>query len=171
MPETDPRNLCLHQLDAGSFIPHLGTKLPLGVHDLRCMPALVTLQHAHLFVHPPDGIHRRCQSCLKLEHISWVDDLYGVLADLDRVYGSIARHIDGRAILLWRGIGFHIRVHVICPGGVATEMVTQMRPDLDPSGLIQPHEIAETVVFLVTRRGKAAIDQIDVRRESNIPWA
>jgi len=65
----------------------------------------------------------------------------------------------------------HIRVHVICPGGVATEMVTQMRPDLDPSGLIQPHEIAETVVFLVTRRGRAAIDQIDVRRDTNIPWA
>lgn len=65
----------------------------------------------------------------------------------------------------------HIRVHVICPGGVATEMVTQMRPDLDPAGLIQPEEIAETVVFLVTRRGRAAIDQVDVRRDSNIPWA
>lgn len=64
-----------------------------------------------------------------------------------------------------------IRVHVICPGGVDTEMAGQARPDLDRSALMSPDEIADAVVFLVTRRGKAVIDQLDLRRESATPWA
>ncbi len=64
-----------------------------------------------------------------------------------------------------------IRVHAILPGGVDTEMATQARPDLDRSILIQPDEIADIVVFLVTRRGNAVIDQVDVHRASAAPWA
>jgi len=64
-----------------------------------------------------------------------------------------------------------IRVHVICPGGVDTELGGQARPDLDRSVLIQPEEIADTVVFLVTRRGNAVIDEIHIRREVATPWA
>ncbi len=64
-----------------------------------------------------------------------------------------------------------IRVHVICPGGVDTELVTKARPDLDRAQLIHPDEIADIVLFLVTRRGNAVIDQIDVRRASSMPWA
>ncbi len=64
-----------------------------------------------------------------------------------------------------------IRVHAICPGGVDTELATQARPDLDRSILIQPDEIADVVLFLVTRQGNAAIDQVDVRRETSTPWA
>ncbi|MBF0243685.1 MAG: SDR family oxidoreductase [Planctomycetes bacterium] len=64
-----------------------------------------------------------------------------------------------------------IRVHVLCPGGVDTELVSRARPDLDRSLLMQPDEIAETVLFLLTRRGRAVIDQIDLRRESSTPWA
>jgi 3-oxoacyl-[acyl-carrier protein] reductase len=64
-----------------------------------------------------------------------------------------------------------IRVHAVCPGGVDTEMAAQARPDLDRSGLIQPDEVADAVLFLVTREGNAAIDQIDVRRGSSTPWA
>jgi 3-oxoacyl-[acyl-carrier protein] reductase len=64
-----------------------------------------------------------------------------------------------------------IRVHAICPGGVDTEMVTQARPDLDLSVLMQPEEIADVVLFLVTRSGNAMIDEIHLRRESSTPWA
>lgn len=64
-----------------------------------------------------------------------------------------------------------IRVHAICPGGVDTEMVTQARPDLDRSKLMQPEEIADIVLFLVTRKGNAVIDEIHLRRESSTPWA
>lgn len=63
-----------------------------------------------------------------------------------------------------------IRVHTICPGGVDTELVSRARPDIDRSELIHPDEIADIVLFLVTRRGNAVIDQIDVRRKSAAPW-
>jgi len=63
-----------------------------------------------------------------------------------------------------------IRVHVLCPGGVDTQMVTQARPDLDRSVLMQPQEIADIVLFLVTRRGNAIIDELRIRRASSTPW-
>jgi 3-oxoacyl-[acyl-carrier protein] reductase len=64
-----------------------------------------------------------------------------------------------------------IRVHVISPGGVDTELSAQARPDLDRMCLIQPQEIADIVLFLTTREGNAVIDEIDVRRETSTPWA
>ena len=63
-----------------------------------------------------------------------------------------------------------IRVHAVCPGGVDTDLVRDARPDLDPSVLMQPQEIADIVLFLVTRRGNAVIDQVNVRRAASTPW-
>jgi 3-oxoacyl-[acyl-carrier protein] reductase len=64
-----------------------------------------------------------------------------------------------------------IRVHAICPGGVDTNLVRDARPDLDPAVLMQPREIADIVLFLVTRQGNAVIDQVNVRRAASTPWA
>ena len=64
-----------------------------------------------------------------------------------------------------------IRVHAICPGGVDTQLVRKARPDLARSVLMQPEEIADIVLFLVTRRGNAVIDEILVRRAASTPWA
>lgn len=63
-----------------------------------------------------------------------------------------------------------IRVHALCPGAVSTEMVALARPDLDPSVLMHPDEIADIVLFLVTRQGNAVIDEVVVRREASTPW-
>jgi 3-oxoacyl-[acyl-carrier protein] reductase len=63
-----------------------------------------------------------------------------------------------------------IRVHTLCPGGVATELVGEMRPDLDSSVLIQPEEIADLVLYLLSRRGNAVVDNVNVRRSSSEPW-
>jgi len=65
---------------------------------------------------------------------------------------------------------FGIRVHLINPGGVATDMVRQMRPDINPDELIQPEEIAEIVHFLVTRKGQSTIDQLYIRRYSGLAF-
>jgi 3-oxoacyl-[acyl-carrier protein] reductase len=65
---------------------------------------------------------------------------------------------------------FGIRVHLISPGGVATEMVTQMRPDINPAELIQPEEIAEIVRFLVTKKGQGTIDQFYIRRYTGLAF-
>lgn len=64
-----------------------------------------------------------------------------------------------------------IRVHAICPGGVDTQLVSQARPDLDPSVLMQPDDVADVVLFLVTRQGHAVIDEVHLRRMSSTPWA
>jgi 3-oxoacyl-[acyl-carrier protein] reductase len=50
-------------------------------------------------------------------------------------------------------------------------MVGDARPDLDRSVLMSPDEIADVVLFLVTRRGNAVIDQVHVRRAASTPWA
>lgn len=64
-----------------------------------------------------------------------------------------------------------IRVHAILPGTVDTDMGAQARPDLERSLLIPPAEIAEIVLFLLARPSNAAIDQIEIRRETATPWA
>jgi 3-oxoacyl-[acyl-carrier protein] reductase len=64
-----------------------------------------------------------------------------------------------------------IRVHAICPGGVDTQLASQARPDLDRSVLMQPQELADIVLFLVTRQGNAVMDEIHVRRAASTPWA
>ncbi|MHC4469087.1 MAG: SDR family NAD(P)-dependent oxidoreductase [Planctomycetota bacterium] len=64
----------------------------------------------------------------------------------------------------------NIRVHVICPGGVETEMVTQVRPDIPTDELIQPEEIAELIMYLVTHQGNAVVDELHIRRKSSNPW-
>ncbi len=63
-----------------------------------------------------------------------------------------------------------IRVHMVMPGGVGTEMITSMRPDIDPAELISPEEIADIVLFLVQKRGRGVIDEIHIRRETKTPW-
>lgn len=63
-----------------------------------------------------------------------------------------------------------IRVHIVCPGGVDTDMASQARPDLERSGLIQPSEVADVVLFLVSQRGNAIVDQINLRRANGTPW-
>ncbi len=64
----------------------------------------------------------------------------------------------------------HIRVHLISPGGVYTELVGEMRPDLKQEEMIQTTELAEIVSFLVNYRGKGTIDEIRVRRFNSSPF-
>jgi 3-oxoacyl-[acyl-carrier protein] reductase len=62
------------------------------------------------------------------------------------------------------------RIHVISPGGVATDMVSGVRPDINTEELISPDELAEWIRFLLTARGKGMADHICLRRESKFPW-
>lgn len=63
-----------------------------------------------------------------------------------------------------------IRVHVISPGGVFTEMVKLTRPDLTGDNMIVPEDIADTVAFLVQNRGNAVIDEIILHRVNKEPF-
>jgi len=64
----------------------------------------------------------------------------------------------------------HIRVSAVLPGGVDTEMAGQARPDLDRDVLLQPEDIAGTVLFLLSLPERAAIDQIYIRRSASSPF-
>jgi 3-oxoacyl-[acyl-carrier protein] reductase len=63
-----------------------------------------------------------------------------------------------------------IRVHLVSPGGVATDMINKTRPDLVGTGLIQPSEIADIIEFLINKRGNVMIYEINLRRSSTIPF-
>ena len=63
-----------------------------------------------------------------------------------------------------------IRVHMISPGGVYTDMIAIARPDLSPEGMIQPEEVAELAAYLVTHRGNAVVDEIRLHRAAKEPF-
>ena len=65
----------------------------------------------------------------------------------------------------------NLRVHVISPGGVYTEMVALTRPDLMPDEMIQPEIIADTILFLLEHRNtNAVIDEIGIHRANKEPF-
>jgi 3-oxoacyl-[acyl-carrier protein] reductase len=66
------------------------------------------------------------------------------------------------------GRQFNIRVHAVCPGGVATDMVRQARPDLtDFSEMIQPEEVASAVAYLDSLPPTITVDVIHLRRAAS----
>ena len=64
-----------------------------------------------------------------------------------------------------------IRVHVISPGGVFTDMVRIARPDLSDEGMILPEDIAEIAAFFLEHRTNAVIDEIQAHRVGKEPFA
>jgi NADP-dependent 3-hydroxy acid dehydrogenase YdfG len=49
-------------------------------------------------------------------------------------------------------------------------MVERVRPDIPKDELIKPEEIAELVVYLVTHKGNAVVDELHIRRATSNPW-
>ena len=64
-----------------------------------------------------------------------------------------------------------VRVHVISPGGVYTDMAKVARPDLSPDGLISAAEVADAVMFLLSLDQNAVIDEICLHRQGKAPFA
>ena len=88
------------------------------------------------------------------------------------LYGASKHAITGFTKVLAKEVQEDgIRVHLLSPGGVYTEMVANVRPDLDPTYLIKPVDIADIILFLLKSRGNAVIDSINIRRVNNTPFA
>lgn len=86
-------------------------------------------------------------------------------------YTSSKHALRGMSISLAEELrGTNIRVHVLCPGGVATDMVARVRPDIAKDELIGPEEVAELVHYLVTHKGNAVVDELHIRRATSTPW-
>lgn len=90
---------------------------------------------------------------------------------LQSAYTASKHALRGMTISLAEELrGTNIRVHVICPGGVDTDMVQHVRPDIKKEDLIGPEEIAGLVLYLVTHKGNAVVDELHVRRAVSSPW-
>ena len=63
-----------------------------------------------------------------------------------------------------------VRLHVVSPGGVYTDMIKITRPDLTDEGMIVPNDIAKIVEFLLVNRTNAVIDEIMVHRVGKEPF-
>ena len=64
-----------------------------------------------------------------------------------------------------------IRVHILCPGAVHTRMAeTVSRPDIDMNALIETEDIADAAEYLLTHRGNAVIDEIQMHRVGKQPF-
>ena len=64
-----------------------------------------------------------------------------------------------------------VRVHIISPGAVFTDMVKISRPDLTGVGMLLPEDIAETVLYLIKMRKTASVaDEIQLHRETKEPF-
>jgi len=63
-----------------------------------------------------------------------------------------------------------IRTSAVLPGGVDTDLVRQARPDLDPSVLLAPQDVAQTVLYLLSLSERAAVDQVYIRRRASRPF-
>lgn len=86
-------------------------------------------------------------------------------------YTSSKHALRGMTISLAEELrGTNIRVHAVCPGGVDTDMVSRVRPDIPKDELIKPEEIAELVLYLVTHKGNAVVDELHIRRVTSAPW-
>jgi len=90
---------------------------------------------------------------------------------MQSVYGASKHALLGfskaLAAEVWRD---GIRVHMLCPGAVSTDMAGAVRPNLDADELIQTEELAEVALFLLTRK-TAVIDEVLVHRPGKEPFA
>lgn len=63
-----------------------------------------------------------------------------------------------------------IRVHVLSPGGVLTDMIAKARPDLVGSPMIVPDDLADAMEFLLTHRTHGVVDEIRLHRSTKAPF-
>jgi 3-oxoacyl-[acyl-carrier protein] reductase len=90
---------------------------------------------------------------------------------LQSAYTASKHALRGMAMSLAEELrGSNVRVHVLCPGGADTDMVGSVRPDIAKDELIKPQEIAELVLYLVTHKGNAVVDELRIRRATSSPW-
>jgi NAD(P)-dependent dehydrogenase (short-subunit alcohol dehydrogenase family) len=65
-----------------------------------------------------------------------------------------------------------IRVHLVSPGGVLTDLSAGLRAARkdDASLWMTPEEVADAIVFCALQEGAAVSDEICLRRFDSEPW-
>ncbi len=87
------------------------------------------------------------------------------------IYGASKAALLGMSKVLAREeLDAGVRVHVLSPGGVATEMIKAARPDLAGTAMIEPEDLADALEYLLTHRTGAVVDEIQMHRSTKAPW-
>ncbi|MEM2123691.1 MAG: SDR family oxidoreductase [Candidatus Bathyarchaeia archaeon] len=76
-------------------------------------------------------------------------------------------------VLAEEGKPYKIRVMAICPGGVRTDLARELlaiRPDLKPETLMDPEDVANTILYMIAFSDKASIDNVVIRRRESSPY-
>ena len=112
---------------------------------------------------------------LKKQATSYIINISSVVGvkgyPLQAAYTASKHALRGMTMVLGEELNnTNVRVHLICPGGVDTHLIPQVRPDLKREDLMRPEDIAELVLYLVTHEGNSFIDQINIRRKTSKPW-
>lgn len=124
------------------------------------------------------AIYLCCQQALKIMipagkgYIINISSVVGFKGYPQQTAYSATKHgVMGLTKALSAEVADHgIRVSVILPGGVDTDLIREARPDLDPSVLMQPEDIADTVLYLLGLSERAMVDQIYIRRSKSAPF-
>lgn len=119
-----------------------------------------------------------CQRCLKLLRTSdcpTIINLGSVVAHDGYVrqaaYAASKHALLGMTKSLAKEVYSEgIRVHMISPGSVYTDMIAVARPDLSPEGMIAPEEVAELAAYLIAHRGNAVADELRLHRVGKEPF-
>ena len=118
---------------------------------------------------------REALPLLKIAERAYIINIASVVGvkgyPLQSAYTASKHALRGMTISLSEELrGSNIRVHLVCPGGVDTELVQNVRPDIKKQDLMQPEEIAELVLYLLTHKGNAVVDELHIRRAASTPW-
>jgi len=118
---------------------------------------------------------REALPLLKQAEVGYIINIASVVGvkgyAMQSAYTASKHALRGMSIALAEELrGSNIRVHVLCPGAVDTELVQRVRPDIRKDELIAPEEVAELVLYLVTHQGNAVVDELHIRRATSSPW-
>jgi NAD(P)-dependent dehydrogenase (short-subunit alcohol dehydrogenase family) len=58
----------------------------------------------------------------------------------------------------------NIRVHAVCPGAVDTAMADVIHPERDRTGWIQPQDVADAILYLLSAPSNVTTDELVLRR-------
>jgi NADP-dependent 3-hydroxy acid dehydrogenase YdfG len=59
---------------------------------------------------------------------------------------------------------YNIRVHVVCPGAVDTRLADEVHPTRDRTGWIQPEDVAQAILYLLSAPPHITLDELIIRR-------
>ena len=126
-------------------------------------------------VRAPFELTRRCLPLLRISDMATVINIGSVVShkgyDHQAAYAASKHALLGLTKALAKEVAPEgIRVHMLSPGGVYTDMVKIARPDLSPDGVIAPEEVAEYAAFLLEHRGNAVVDEIQIHRVGKEPF-